>query len=68
MVTGTNPETLDAAQKELGSDVRAVASDAADLEAQRALAHPVGQKVNTNAMARISQLVLEGFVQISEWD
>ena len=43
MVTGTNPETLDAAQKELGSDVRAVASDAADLAAQRALAHTVGQ-------------------------
>jgi hypothetical protein len=27
-----------------------------------------GVKVNTNAMARMSQLVLEGFVQISEWD
>ena len=25
-------------------------------------------KVNTNAMARISQLVQEGFVQITEWD
>jgi intracellular sulfur oxidation DsrE/DsrF family protein len=27
-----------------------------------------GIKVNTNAMARISQLVQEGFVQITEWD
>jgi intracellular sulfur oxidation DsrE/DsrF family protein len=27
-----------------------------------------GIKVNTNAMARMSQLVQEGFVQISEWD
>ena len=25
-------------------------------------------KVNTNAMARITQLVQEGFVQITEWD
>src|SRR5262245_47701863 len=25
-------------------------------------------KVNTNAMARMSQLVQEGFVQITEWD
>lgn len=27
-----------------------------------------GIKVNTNAMARMSQLVQEGFVQITEWD
>jgi intracellular sulfur oxidation DsrE/DsrF family protein len=27
-----------------------------------------GITVNTDAMARISQLVREGFVQISEWD
>ena len=27
-----------------------------------------GIKVNTDAMARMSQLVQEGFVQISEWD
>jgi hypothetical protein len=27
-----------------------------------------GIKVNTDAMARISQLVQEGFVQITEWD
>ena len=27
-----------------------------------------GVKVNTNAMARMSQLVQEGFVQITEWD
>ena len=28
----------------------------------------VGVKVNTNAMARMSELVQEGFVQITEWD
>jgi len=27
-----------------------------------------GIKVNTDAMARLSQLVQEGFVQITEWD
>ena len=27
-----------------------------------------GIKVNTNAMARVSQLAQEGFVQITEWD
>lgn len=27
-----------------------------------------GIKVNTDAMARVSQLVQEGFVQIAEWD
>jgi intracellular sulfur oxidation DsrE/DsrF family protein len=27
-----------------------------------------GIKVNTDAMARISQLVQEGFVQVTEWD
>ena len=27
-----------------------------------------GIKVNTNAMARITQLVQDGFVQITEWD
>src|SRR5215510_6541364 len=27
-----------------------------------------GIKVNTNAMARLSQLVQDGFVQITEWD
>ena len=25
-------------------------------------------KINTNAMARMSELVQEGFVQITEWD
>ena len=28
----------------------------------------VGVKVNTNAMARMSELAQEGFVQITEWD
>jgi NAD(P)-dependent dehydrogenase (short-subunit alcohol dehydrogenase family) len=43
MVTGANPQTLDAVRKELGAVVQVVASDAADLAAQRALAQTVGQ-------------------------
>ena len=43
MVTGANPQTLDAARKELGSDVQVVESDAADLAAQRAPAQTVGR-------------------------
>jgi NAD(P)-dependent dehydrogenase (short-subunit alcohol dehydrogenase family) len=42
-VTGTNPATLDAARKELGSDVLFVASDAGDGAAQRALAKTIGE-------------------------
>jgi NAD(P)-dependent dehydrogenase (short-subunit alcohol dehydrogenase family) len=43
MVTGTNPQALDAARWELSADVQVVASDAADLAAQRALAQTVGR-------------------------
>jgi NAD(P)-dependent dehydrogenase (short-subunit alcohol dehydrogenase family) len=42
-ITGTNPATLDAARKELGDGVLAVASDAGDLAAQQNLAKTVGQ-------------------------
>jgi NAD(P)-dependent dehydrogenase (short-subunit alcohol dehydrogenase family) len=42
-ITGTNPATLDAARKELGSDVLVVASDAGDPAAQSALAKTIGE-------------------------
>jgi NAD(P)-dependent dehydrogenase (short-subunit alcohol dehydrogenase family) len=42
-VTGTNPATLDAARKELGSDVLVIASDAGGLAAQQSLAKTVGE-------------------------
>jgi len=41
-ITGTNPATLEAARKELGSDVLIVASDAGDGAAQVALAKTIG--------------------------
>jgi NAD(P)-dependent dehydrogenase (short-subunit alcohol dehydrogenase family) len=42
-ITGTNPVTLEAARKTLGSDAVIVASDAGDVGAQSALAKTVGQ-------------------------
>src|SRR4051794_19885819 len=42
-ITGRNPETLDAARKELGTDVLVISSDAADVTAQKSIAQSVGQ-------------------------
>jgi NAD(P)-dependent dehydrogenase (short-subunit alcohol dehydrogenase family) len=41
VITGANPANLDAARKEFGSGVLAVASDAGDIAAQQELAHTV---------------------------
>ena len=43
-VTGRNPDTLEAARKELGSDVLIIASDASDAAAQAAVAQAVKAK------------------------
>jgi NAD(P)-dependent dehydrogenase (short-subunit alcohol dehydrogenase family) len=40
-ITGKNPKTLDAARKELGSDVLVIASDASDAAAQKQVADAV---------------------------
>lgn len=42
-ITGTNPVTLDAARKELGSDVLVIPSDASDVAGQKAVAETVRQ-------------------------
>jgi NAD(P)-dependent dehydrogenase (short-subunit alcohol dehydrogenase family) len=42
-ITGTNPVTLDAARKELGSDVLVIPSDASDVASQKAVAETVRQ-------------------------
>jgi len=42
-ITGTNPVTLDAARKELGSDVLVIPSDASDVASQKAVAGTVRQ-------------------------
>ncbi|HJZ99982.1 MAG TPA: SDR family oxidoreductase [Candidatus Solibacter sp.] len=43
IVTGANPQTLDVAREQLGAEVQVVASDSADLAAQRALAQTISQ-------------------------
>jgi NAD(P)-dependent dehydrogenase (short-subunit alcohol dehydrogenase family) len=43
-VTGKNPETMEAARKELGSDVLVIASDASDAAAQKVVADAVRGK------------------------
>ena len=40
-ITGTNPATLDAAGKELGSDVQVISSDAGNVAGQQMLAKTV---------------------------
>src|SRR6476619_4397948 len=42
-ITGRKPETLAAAQKELGADVLIVPSDAGDAAAQKAVAEAIGK-------------------------
>ena len=42
-VTGTNPATLEAARRQLGSSVMVIPSDAGDVSAQEKLAHIVGE-------------------------
>lgn len=42
-ITGANPKTLDAAQKELGADTLVIASDAGNAEAQRTLARRIAE-------------------------
>jgi NAD(P)-dependent dehydrogenase (short-subunit alcohol dehydrogenase family) len=41
IVTGQNPETLAAAQKELGNSVQVIASNAGDMASQKALADKI---------------------------
>jgi NAD(P)-dependent dehydrogenase (short-subunit alcohol dehydrogenase family) len=42
-ITGKNPETLEAARKELGSDVLIIPSDASDVAGQKTVADAVRQ-------------------------
>ncbi len=42
-ITGTNPVTIEAAQKELGSDVLVIRADAGNVEAQTTIAQTVGK-------------------------
>lgn len=46
-ITGRNPETLEAARKNLGRDVVAIASDVGDAEGQKKVAETVRQAFGT---------------------
>jgi NAD(P)-dependent dehydrogenase (short-subunit alcohol dehydrogenase family) len=66
-ITGKNPETLEAARKELGSEVLVIASDASDTGAQKQVAETVRQ-----AFGKLDALLLNaGIVDmrpLEQWD
>jgi NAD(P)-dependent dehydrogenase (short-subunit alcohol dehydrogenase family) len=66
-ITGTNPTTIEAAQKELGSDVVVIRSDASDVPAQKTLAKAIG-----DAFGGLDVLVVNAGVAVlkpvADWD
>ena len=67
VATGNPDKQLLAALMQRGVDVELCGATATAHQWGHAELLP-GIKVNTDAMARMSQLVQEGFVQITEWD
>jgi NAD(P)-dependent dehydrogenase (short-subunit alcohol dehydrogenase family) len=66
-ITGTNPATIEAAQKELGSGVVVIRADAGDVAAQKTLAKAVG-----DAFGGLDVLVVNAGVAVlkpvADWD
>jgi NAD(P)-dependent dehydrogenase (short-subunit alcohol dehydrogenase family) len=66
-ITGTNPVTIEAAQKELGSDVLVIRADAGDVAAQTTIAQTVGK-----AFGGLDALVVNAGVAVlkpvADWD
>jgi NAD(P)-dependent dehydrogenase (short-subunit alcohol dehydrogenase family) len=66
-ITGRNPATLDAARKELGSDVVVIASEASDVAAQKVVAEELRQ-----AFGQVDILVVNAGIAelrpIAQWD
>ena len=66
-ITGKNPATLEAARKELGSEVLVIASDASDVAAQKTLAETVGK-----AFGRLDVLFANAGIAelrpVDQWD
>lgn len=66
-ITGTNPATIEAAQKELGSGVLVLRSDASDVAAQKTLAKAIG-----DAFGGLDVLVVNAGVAVlkpvADWD
>src|SRR5947209_1797859 len=66
-VTGSNPATIEAAQKELGGGVLVIRADAGDVAAQKTLAQAVG-----DAFGELDVLVVNAGVAVlrpvADWD
>jgi NAD(P)-dependent dehydrogenase (short-subunit alcohol dehydrogenase family) len=58
-ITGTNPVTLDAARKDLGSDVLVVSSDAGEVASQQMLAKTIREAFGTLDVLRINAGVVD---------
>jgi NAD(P)-dependent dehydrogenase (short-subunit alcohol dehydrogenase family) len=66
-VTGRNPETLEAARKELGSDVVAIGSDAGDAGAQKKVAETIRQAFGTLDVLFLNAGIVE-MRPLENWD
>jgi NAD(P)-dependent dehydrogenase (short-subunit alcohol dehydrogenase family) len=67
IITGTNPATLSAAQKDLGSEVLVVSSDAGDVAAQNVLANTVHQAFGGLDVLSVNAGIVD-MRPIEQWD
>jgi NADP-dependent 3-hydroxy acid dehydrogenase YdfG len=67
MVIGTNPATLDSAQKELGSDALIISSNAADVPAQKNLVSAAQKAFGTLDILVINAGIAE-MRPLEQWD
>jgi NAD(P)-dependent dehydrogenase (short-subunit alcohol dehydrogenase family) len=66
-ITGKNPETLENAKKELGSDVLVIASDAADISAQQAVANALQRQFGGLDVLFVNAGIVE-LKPVGQWD
>jgi NAD(P)-dependent dehydrogenase (short-subunit alcohol dehydrogenase family) len=66
-ITGKNPQTLDAARKELGTGALIISSDASDVPAQKALAAKVGREFGGLDILFVNAGVAE-LRPVEQWD
>lgn len=66
-VTGRNPETLEKARKELGSDVLIIASDASDAAAQKTVVEAVRARFNQLDVLFVNAGIAE-LRPVDQWD
>ena len=66
-ITGKNPATLDAARRELGSDVLIIPSDASDVGAQKAVAETFRQAFGALDVLLVNAGIVE-LKPVEQWD